>query len=237
MRPARPRPGSINIITKGDISQGTDASGNPIAGGFINNNAIWAVNNGTGGISVDSSAATLRASGWGGIYANNANASSTGDIVIQSGDIPVAQDAVIRAVQAGTGNISVDSTAGTLTTTYNDGIGDGIYARINNASSAGNINITAGEIKNYTGIAGSSFTSPQGLTWFVETENDGTGGTTVNATKDFTLASGVSGSGINVYQPNANAGGDISVTTKNISVSGVGVQVGDGAVVSDSIVA
>jgi len=209
--------GDISITT-GDVSSDSTAA------------AIYAQNNGTGGITVDSTAGTLNADSndgvsgdnfsWNGVYAVTSG-TSIGDISINTADVKGLDNAIF-AQQNGTGNLIIDTTAGSVEGDTDGGLGNGIDAAITNGLATGNLEITTADVSSRTGIG-------------INAANAGTGHTTVNSTAG-TVTGGASNDGINASNTNANSG-DIDITTANVIAGNTAIlalQSGTGAVNIDS---
>ena len=195
-----------------------------VTGGGI---GISAINEGTGGISIMSAAASSIFFDSQGIDARLNNTSATGDISITTTGTVMGGTTAISAQNLGTGGISIMS----ADVTGRFFGSRGIYARLNNTSATGDISITASG----TIMAGG---------FGIFAQNEGTGGITVDAST--AGASGGTGAGISVVSSgtgaisviNAGSGGTdsraISITSSG-AVSGAtegiaATHSGDGAI-------
>ena len=164
---------------------------------------IFARNTGTGGIEIITAAVT--SSGYYGIFGNIKNSDATGDISITaSGAITGASSSSIRAINEGTGGISI--TTADLIGRGGATIGTGIIAMLINSAATGDIMINS---------SGGSITEERDG---IVVRNTGTGGISIT-TADVTSISGT-GTGISAMLTSNTATGALMIDSSRGSVTG-----------------
>ncbi len=180
---------------------------------------VYLSHEGTGNVTVDTSAGAVTSSSGYGVYVYRSNLdiedAQTGDVSITTANV-TAEDEAVRVRHEGSGAVTVTTSSGTLTS--NDGRGIDIKRE---AGTQGAVTVTAGAV-----------TSAKDS---VLVTHYGSGSITVNTTAGAVTSSG--GHGVYVYLSNLDTEGaqtgDVSITTANVTAEDEAVRVrheGSGAV-------